>query len=158
MSDPIRVCFVCLGNICRSPLAEGIFIHLAKERGLTDRFEVDSSGTGGWHAGNPADPRSIEVAKRHGVLLPSRARQFESSDTDRFDLFLAMDRDNRDTLIERGVPESKVRLMRSYDPEYGKDESILDVPDPYYDGLEGFDHVYDMLVTACNGLLDELAE
>ena len=155
MNDPIRLCFVCLGNICRSPLAEGIFLHLAEQRGLADRFAVDSSGTGGWHVGNAADPRSIAVAAKHGVDLPSRARQFASADIDQFDLFLAMDTSNRDTLVDRGVPSGRVRLIRSFDSSLPADHA-LDVPDPYYGGDDGFDTVYDMLVTACNGLLDEL--
>lgn len=152
-----RLCFVCLGNICRSPLAEGIFIHLAEQRGVGDRFTVDSSGTGGWHVGNPPDPRSVAVAQEHGVHLPSRARKHAADDAKRFDLFLAMDHSNAETLVERGVPEPKVRLMRSFDPAHaGTPDTAPDVPDPYYGGDEGFDRVYEMLDAACGGLLDYL--
>ena len=155
MTDPVALCFVCLGNICRSPLAEGVFLHLARERGVADRFAVDSSGTGGWHVGNAPDPRSVAVAAQHGVRLPSRARQFHADDIERFDLFLAMDVSNRDTLIDRGVPADRVRLMRSFDPACAGNREP-EVPDPYYGGEAGFEDVYTMLEAACNGLLDEL--
>lgn len=147
-----RLLFVCLGNICRSPLAEGIFLHLAASRGVHARFEVDSAGTGGWHTGNPADPRSIAVANKHGVALPSRARQVRSSETDRWDLVLAMDAQNRDDLIGLGFDPQRVRLIRDFD--IGADAG--DVPDPYYGGDDGFDTVYAMLLAACGGLLDHL--
>lgn len=157
MTDPVRLCFVCLGNICRSPLAEGIFLHLARERGVAGRFAVDSSGTGGWHIGNPPDPRSIAVAEKHGVHLPSVARKFHPEDIDRFDLFLAMDSSNRDTLIDHGVPPDRVRLVRGFDAAHAGTPAPPDVPDPYYGGDDGFDDVYAMLVAACGGLVDELS-
>ena len=148
------VLFLCLGNICRSPLAEGIFIHRAAERGVIDRFLVDSAGTGGWHAGERPDPRSVAVARRHGVDLPGRARKLVGDDDgQRFDLVLAMDAQNARDAVEMGVPESRVRLMRSFDPTA---DAGAEVPDPYYGGDRGFDDVYDMLVRACDGLLDEL--
>lgn len=146
--------FLCLGNICRSPLAEGIFIHRATERGEINRFRVDSAGTGGWHVGNPPDPRSVAVARAHGVHLPSRARRLTTGDAEAFDLILAMDRQNAlDAAADFAIPDTKVRLMRSFDPLAGPD---AEVPDPYYGGDRGFDEVYDMLVRACDGLLDEL--
>lgn len=150
--------FVCLGNICRSPLAEGLFIHLASERGEMQRFRVDSAGTGAWHVGKGADPRSIAVARAHGVHLPSIARQVEAeSDFEGFDLILAMDRANRTDLLDLGAPRERVRLMRSFDPTLaGADERELDVPDPYYGPGDGFQRVYDMLLRATSGLLDEL--
>ena len=148
------VLFLCLGNICRSPLAEGIFIHRAAERGVIDRFLVDSAGTGGWHAGERPDPRSVAVARRHGVDLPGRARKLVGDDDgQRFDLVLAMDAQNARDAVEMGVPASRVRLMRSFDPTA---DAGAEVPDPYYGGDRGFDDVYDMLVRACDGLLDEL--
>lgn len=158
MNEQIGVLFVCLGNICRSPLGEGIFLHMARQRGVLDRFDVDSCGTGAWHAGERADPRSIAVAKKHGIELPSIARPFDPQrDVERFDLFLAMDRQNERDLLSAGAPEAKVRLMRSFDPTlkdvHGED---LDVPDPYYGRGDGFQRVYDMLTRACEGLLDEL--
>lgn len=148
------VLFVCLGNICRSPLAEGIFIHLAARRGVLERFRIDSAGTGGWHVGNPADPRSIAVAEKHGVHLPSRARTFDdgAAEGERFDWLIAMDRDNRETMLARGAPAERVHLMMSFHPSPPCDE----VPDPYYGGPDGFDVVYDMLTGACEGLLTHI--
>jgi protein-tyrosine phosphatase len=147
------VLFVCLGNICRSPLAEGIFIHLARERGVLDRFRVDSCGTGGWHRGERADPRSIAVAAKFGIELPSLARQFDPvRDPNDFDWIIAMDRQNRANLIKAGVPASKVRLMLSFHPSPPTDE----VPDPYYGGPDGFDKVYEMVHAACEQMLDGL--
>lgn len=151
----IAVLFVCLGNICRSPLAEGVFAHLVRARGLDDRFEVDSAGTGAWHIGEPADRRSAAVAARHGVSLDGRARKVEPSDFDRFDLVIAMDRDNlRD--LERMVDGSphrpRLRLLREWDSEAGDE-----VPDPYYGGPDGFERVYAMVRRSCEALLDDLA-
>ena len=151
------VLFVCLGNICRSPLAEGVFRHLAAERGLSDDFDVDSAGTGAWHVGEPPDSRSMEVATRHGVELDGRARQVQSGDFSSFDLIVAMDRDNLRNLEaghQAAHGAARVRLLRSWDPDAGKD---LDVPDPYYDGGLGFDRVYDMVERSCRALLDDLS-
>jgi protein-tyrosine phosphatase len=153
------VLFVCLGNICRSPLAEGLFIHLARERGVLERFRVDSAGTGAWHVGKPADPRSIAVARAHGVHLPSVARQVDpETDFVRFGLILAMDRSNRTDLLDLGAARERVRLMRSFDPTLvGASEQELDVPDPYYGDGDGFERVYEMLLRATTGLLDDFA-
>ncbi|MEM9374326.1 MAG: low molecular weight protein-tyrosine-phosphatase [Planctomycetota bacterium] len=151
---PTGVLFVCLGNICRSPLAEGIFIHMARQRGVLDRFNIDSCGTGGWHAGEPADPRSIAVAARHGIELPSRARKFDPrADIDGFDWLIPMDRQNHRDLLDRGVPESKLKLMLDFHPE----PPTREVPDPYYGGPDGFDKVYDMLTVSCDAMLDRLS-
>jgi len=149
------VLFVCLGNICRSPLAEGVFAHLVRERGLHDRFEIDSAGTGAWHVGERADRRSAEVAARHGVSLDGRARRVASSDFARFDLVVAMDRENlRD--LERmadGIPHRpRLHLLREWDPQEGDE-----VPDPYYGGPDGFERVYAMVRRSCEALLDDLA-
>lgn len=153
-NDTTGVLFVCLGNICRSPLAEGIFIHLARERGVLDRFRVDSCGTGGWHAGERADPRSIAVAAKHWIELPSIARQYNKrTDPAAFEWIIAMDRQNRTDLIKAGAPESQVRLMLSYHPDPPTDG----VPDPYYGGADGFDKVYEMLRVACERMLDEMS-
>lgn len=147
------VLFVCLGNICRSPLAEGIFIHLAQERGVLDRFRVDSCGTGGWHAGERADPRSIAVAAKHGIELPSIARKFDPRrDPADFDWLIPMDRQNQRDLRELGVPGEKLPLMLDFHPS----PPAREVPDPYYGGPDGFDKVYEMLRGACEGMLDEL--
>src|SRR4249920_1354347 len=132
-----RVLFVCSGNICRSPLAEAIFRHLAKEAGLEGRFDIDSAGTHGWHEGEPADPRARRVGLRHGMAVTSLARPVEPSDFERFDLILAMDRGHRRELRARCPPgqRDKIRLMREFDHTAGQD---VDVPDPYYDGEEAF--------------------
>ena len=154
--------FVCLGNICRSPLAEGLFVHLARERGVLERFRVDSAGTGGWHAGEPADGRMRAVAARRGVELTSRARRVEprsdfpgAGGAGGFDLIVAMDLSNRDDLLDAGAPAERVSLLRSWDPTLaGRPERDLEVPDPYYGGPEGFERVFEMVERACAGLLD----
>ena len=153
----MKLLFVCLGNICRSPAAEGVFLHLLNERGLSDRYEVDSAGTGSWHVGNPADRRMQAAAKRRGIHLPSRARQIELHDLEHFDLVLTMDDDNleavRGLAREAGArPPAEIKPMLSYRKRYSERE----VPDPYYGGEAGFDHVLDLLDDACEALLDEL--
>lgn len=161
MSDPTRIVFVCLGNICRSPLAEGLFVHLAHERGVADRFVVDSCGTGDWHVGNPPDPRSVAVAAKYGVELPSRARTWDDArDPEAFDLFVPMDGQNKRDIVRRGAPTERVRLMREWDAQANGEKAGggLDVPDPYYGGDDGFDKVYAMLRRSCEAMLDELAD
>jgi protein-tyrosine phosphatase len=152
-----KILFVCMGNICRSPLAEGLFLHLARERGLQDAFEVDSAGTGDWHVGRFADPRSQAVASANGIKLLSRARQVEApEDFETYDLIVAMDRANRRDLRELSDEEhhGKIRLMREWDPE--NTEEHPEVPDPYYGGPQGFEDMYAMLKRSCEALLDEL--
>ncbi len=143
---PIRVMFVCLGNICRSPLAEGVFRQLVHEAGLSHRIEIDSSGTGRWHVGEPPDKRMRATAQRHGVSIDhQRGRQIEADDLEYFDYILAMDRRNYDTtrrLDDRDATLSKVHLFRSFDPT----PDDLEVPDPYYGrGTEGFEEVYTIV-------------
>lgn len=156
MTDaPPSILFVCLGNICRSPLAEGIFLHLARQRGI-DGLVVDSCGTGGWHEGEGPDARALAVARARGVHLPSIARQVRAPhDFQSFTHIVAMDASNMENLLAVGAPAERVRLMRSYDPTY-RDGTAPDVPDPYYGGDDGFDKVFDMLLAACEGLLDEI--
>jgi protein-tyrosine phosphatase len=152
----VSVLFVCLGNICRSPLAEGVFQHLVEENGTSHRYRIDSAGTGAWHAGEPADPRSREVAERSGIVLRCRARQVREEDFHDFDLILAMDRANlADLESVRPAPEVRadLRLFREFDPEASDD---LEVPDPYYGGPDGFDRVFEMVLRTCQGLLGEL--
>jgi protein-tyrosine phosphatase len=148
-----RVLFVCLGNICRSPLAEGIFLHQVRQRGLEARYSADSAGTGNWHVGETPDPRSITAAKKRGVHLPSLCRQVKSADFREFDVILAMDKNNRSELNALCPPElrGKIRLMRDYDA--GSDRG-KDVPDPYYGGPAEFDAVYQMLDRCCAAFLD----
>ncbi|MBL9120668.1 MAG: low molecular weight phosphotyrosine protein phosphatase [Phycisphaerae bacterium] len=156
MAASHRILFVCMGNICRSPVAEGVFIHRARERGVLDRFEVDSAGTGGWHAGERPDRRSLAVAAKHGIELPSRARQVTQDDFIRFDRLIVMDRENHSDLLDRGAPKSKLEFLLAYHPEPAILPRGIEVPDPYYGGPEGFDDMYSMIDAACVGLLDEL--
>ncbi len=151
----IRVCFVCLGNICRSPQAEGIFRKLVQEAGREGEFHIDSAGTGGWHAGELPDPRTRATSARRGVVLSHRAQQFTASHFSQFDHVLAMDRSNLANLRALAPdPDAaqKVRLLRDHDPA-----GSGDVPDPYYDADHGFDTVFDLCEAACRGLLAELA-
>lgn len=157
MSESLRtsVLFVCLGNICRSPLAEGVFAHLVAGDGMADRFLVDSAGTGAWHVGELPDPRSREVASRNGITLPSRARQVRPADFHDFDVVVAMDRSNLSDLEElrrRHGGDARIVLMRDFDPDPGDGQ----VPDPYYGGPDGFDRVFDMVVRSARGLLEHL--
>lgn len=153
------VLFVCLGNICRSPLAQGVFEHLAAERGVRDQLLIESCGTGAWHVGNPPDPRTIDVARRNGVTLRSRARQFDPmTDPKRFALILTMDRRNlRD--VTRQCDETgaaRVRLFLEFaDPALAGSHG-LEVPDPYCGGPEGFDLMYLLVRSGASGLLDRL--
>ena len=146
--------FVCMGNICRSPLAEGIFLHHVEKRGLN--YRADSAGLGNWHLGEPADPRSIAVAKKHDMKLVSRARQVSPHDFSRFNLLLAMDKQNQTDLFALCDPEhrNKIRLMREFDPEGGTE---AEVPDPYYGDAAGFERVFTMLNRSCLGLLEFLS-
>ena len=155
---PIRLLFVCLGNICRSPLAEGVFLHLAREAGVEDLFEVDSAGTGAWHVGQAPDPRSVEVATQHGVTLRGRARSVQAADFSTFDLILGMDSDNirnLERLPKTDTTRARVVLFRELDPESDGD---LSVPDPYYGGADGFDRMFDIIHRSCTALLRELLE
>lgn len=130
--------------------------HLVREAGLDDRIQIDSAGTGEWHVGEPRDRRSSEVGQRRGIPLGGRARQFVASDFARFDYVLAMDTQNLTTLWDLAPDDAaraKVRLLRSYDPNSPAD---ADVPDPYYGGARGFDHVFDICEAACQGLLAHL--
>jgi protein-tyrosine phosphatase len=152
---PTSILFVCLGNICRSPLAEGVFKHLAEQKGLADRFHVESAGTGSWHVGEEADARSQRVARDNGITLDSRARQVEPGDLERFDHVVAMDRDNLRTLERMRDAQGgtrRIRLLRDFDPEADGDE----VPDPYYGGPGGFDDVFEMVRRSCEGLLEDV--
>ena len=156
-APPIRVLFVCLGNICRSPAAEGVFLNLLTAAGLGDAFVVDSAGTGGWHQGQPADRRMREAAGRRGLDLPSRARQIEAADLQRFDHILAMDADNLAALRRL---ERQVGGMAEIRPlvQHCRLSDAKEVPDPYYGGPDGFERVLDLLEDACAGLLEDLLQ
>jgi protein-tyrosine phosphatase len=152
----VRVCFVCLGNICRSPTAEAVLRQLVERSGLSAEIEVDSAGTGAWHAGQPPDPRSTAAGRRRGFALGGRARQFVPEDWERFDYVLAMDRSNYDdlaaTLPSGAKSGNKLRLLRSFDPASPPGASV---PDPYH-GTDGFDLVIDQCVAACGPLLEHI--
>lgn len=155
MSEPIRVCFVCLGNICRSPTAEAVFLDLLAKDGVADRFVVDSAGTGGYHVGERAHHETRRTAERRGVAVPSIARQFVARDFARFDHVIAMDEDNVSALWQLAPDEAaraKVTLFRDFDPETSGQG--LSVPDPYFDG--GFEGVFDICEGAARGLLATL--
>lgn len=150
-----RLLFVCLGNICRSPLAEGVMRQLVAERGLEGQIEVDSAGTGAWHAGEEPDARSSAVAARHGVSLAGqRARRVEDGDFRAFDLLLTMDMENQADLLGRAPAKYAERVvrLRDFDPQ-----GEGDVPDPYYGGPQGFENVFAMVHRSCAALLDSLA-
>ena len=153
-----KLLFVCLGNICRSPAAEGVFLHLLEARGLSNQFLVDSAGTGGWHVGNPADRRMRAAAERRGIHLPSRARQIELADFGNFDRILTMDDDNLQavrTLAGELGARSDLALVEPM-TSHCRRFSDKEVPDPYYGGEQGFEHVLDLLEDACSGLLETL--
>lgn len=157
LSAPVRLLFVCLGNLCRSPTAEGVMRHRLEVEGLTDRVELDSAGTGAWHVGEPPDARAAAAASEHGVVLAGEGRQVEAADFDAFDLLLAMDRSNaRDlrALAPDDAGRDRVRLLREFDPA-AVAAGALDVPDPYL-GEDGFEHVFELVDAGCRGLLAEL--
>ena len=151
-----RICFVCLGNICRSPTAEGVMLHLIAEAGLQDRIGVDSAGTSGYHEGERADSRSRATARTRGFEMPSRSRKFLASDFQQFDYIVAMDQSNLRQLHSLATSEAdrnKLSLLRDHDPRSPKG---AEVPDPYYGGNMGFETVLDICQAGCIGLLDHI--
>ncbi len=149
----MRICFVCLGNICRSPAAAAVMEHLVARAGMDGRVTVESAGTSGWHVGEGPDERTAAEARRRGIPMRHTARRFTAGDFARFDLVLAMDEDNLGVLADL-APDAdsarKIRLLRSYDPQSPPHAAV---PDPYYGGAEGFRDVFDMVERACRGLL-----
>lgn len=151
-----RVLFVCLGNICRSPTAEGVFRKKVQEMGLEALIDIDSAGTANWHTGKSPDSRSISFAKRRGYDLTAlRARQVTAEDFHQFDYILAMDNENLTNL--RALKPDSFQGHLGLFLDYAAEVAIKEVPDPYYGGDEGFDHVVDLIETASRGLLKELA-
>ncbi len=152
---PYQLLFVCLGNICRSPSAENIMNHLIEKANLSESIVCDSAGTGGYHIGSPPDSRMTYAAKMRGINLKGSARKFQVDDFNNFDLILTMDQENyRDVLrLDRGDKYGdKVKLMC----EFCRYFDVKEVPDPYYGGSDGFDYVIEILLDACEGLLDSL--
>ena len=154
-----KILFVCLGNICRSPAAEGIFNQKIKERDLENFFVVDSAGTGNWHVGNLPDQRMRSTALSRGIELNSRSRQIEENDLYEFDQILVMDKDNLNavkSLIkdQKNPINSKIKLILNY----SKNSQLDEVPDPYYGGQNGFEKVIDLLDDAMDGLIDSLMD
>jgi len=151
----MRVLFVCMGNICRSPTAEGVFREFARRHAPDLALEIDSAGTHDYHVGEPPDPRALKAASSRGLDISSlRARQVDAADFERFDLILAMDRLNYETLRDRSPPafRSRIRLLLEFADDAGRE----DVPDPYYGGAQGFEEVLDLLEDAAAGLLAEV--
>jgi protein-tyrosine phosphatase len=156
----IRVSFVCLGNICRSPMAEGVFKQQVEQAGLADRFQIESAGIGGWHKGEAPDLRAQATARSHGLTLTNRAQQFRPADFARLDVILALDSEVADALRRMAPSASergKVHLLREYDPLLAATPGDLDVPDPYYGGPDGFEDAYQMIERSSRRLLEGLA-
>ena len=151
MSEPLHVTFVCSGNICRSPMAEKMFAHQIRERGLADRVRVTSAGTGSWHAGDGADRRANRVLQAHGYPTDHVAAQVDADHLSA-DLVVALGRNHMRILTQLGVEPERVRMLRSFDPRSGT--HALDVEDPYYGGLTDFEDVFVVIEAALPGLHD----
>lgn len=152
-SPATSVLFVCMGNICRSPAAEGVFRKQVTEAGRAGEFEIDSAGTNSYHVGHPADSRMKTIAAGRGYQLDSISRQIQRQDFDRFDFIVVMDEDNF-AKVSRQDPGSRAEVVRMCDYCESRDET--EVPDPYYGGEAGFQQVIDILEDACSGLLKRL--
>ncbi len=156
-SDRTRILFVCLGNICRSPLAEAVFRQQVRKRGVEHRFEIDSAGTSAYHVGCAPDARSARVARARGVQVTGSARQLAAEDLRRFDYVIAMDAENLaevERLRARAAGTARVHRLREWDPQ----QDGADVPDPYYGGPRGFEEVHDIVERSCAALLDHLLQ
>lgn len=150
-----RLLFVCLGNICRSPMAEGVFRRVIEEEGVTHLFEIDSAGLGDWHVGQAPDTRAQSAARRRGIDISGQsARQVAAADYARFDLLLAMDGSNYQELVELAPKDARHKIRRFLD--FAPHAGTRDVPDPFYGGREGFDHALDLIEAAARGLLADL--
>ena len=152
-----KILFVCLGNICRSPAAEGVFEYLVRECGQENSIEIDSAGTYGGHAGAKPDHRMRQAAAKRGYDLTSRSRQVTTEDFHRFDMILAMDRENY-MALQRMAPDEQSKRKVHYLTEFGSPGTLDYVPDPYYGGADGFELVLDMLEDCCKGLLDRILQ
>jgi protein-tyrosine phosphatase len=153
-----RICFVCLGNIVRSPLAQHLFTHTASKAGVSERYEADSAAVGDWHIGEPPDERMRCVAARHGLSYDGHARQFRQADFERFNWVIAMDSENAGylrRLAATPAQRARVRLLREFDPQGGPGAQV---PDPYYGGIDGFENVYRIVERSVHGLLQALED
>ena len=161
-TKPVRIMFVCSGNICRSPLAHRMLEKQAQERGVASLIEVESSGTDSYHVGDEADRRMRGTARNHGWTFSHRARQFQTEDLKRYDLVFAMDRGHLREISRRGQSNdgwrARVHLFREFDPDASGPENTAgrDVPDPYYGGPQGFEEVYRIVERTCGVILDAL--
>ncbi len=153
--EKTHILFVCLGNICRSPMAEGLFIHLIEQGHNASQFVVDSAGTAGFHIGSKPDSRMVETAKSHEVSLPSLARQFVQADFANFDFIIAMDESNVENM-EKLPPQTNTRAQVLKMRDFDEIDKGGDVPDPYYGGLNGFENVYQILLNCNNRFIDYL--
>ncbi len=151
-----KILFICLGNICRSPAADGIMKHLVEQRGLADNYHIDSAGISGWHVGQLPDHRMRQRGERHGYTFDHRARQFSYADFDRFDIIAVMDHENyEDVARQARRPEERKKIIRMADfLKHHKGQTT--VPDPYYGSMADFDFVIELLEDACTNLLDTL--
>ncbi len=145
---------ICSGNICRSPLAECVLRHKASQRGLKGRLHIDSAGIGAWHVGESPDHRIHDLGRRNAVAITGTARQVTPHDLTQFDMLVCMDRTHRDHVLSMGADAAKVRMLLEFDASCGETE----VPDPYYGEREGFDHVFQLIDSACDRLLDHLLD
>ncbi len=151
-----KILFVCLGNICRSPLAHAVFEDMVKKAGREDEFEIESCGTGAWHVGSLPDERMRAEAAKHGIEMTHRGRTLQVLDFEYYDLILPMDLSNKQNLLDKalGDDKDKIKLFRSFDP-LAEDE-YAEVPDPYYGGKEGFSNVYKIVERTCENMLKAL--
>lgn len=153
--EKIKVLFVCMGNICRSPLAHGLFEDRVEKAGLSEKISIDSAGTHAYHVGNSPDPRSQQTAQSHGIDLSSqRARQVTASDFERFDYVLAMDNDNY-ALLSAQCPDGHQHKLKLF-LEFASQLDETEVPDPYYGGDSGFEQVYQLIDVAADGLMADI--
>lgn len=158
MGEKTRICFVCLGNIIRSPLAENLFRKLAVDAEVSHKYQIESAGISDWHIGEPPDERMRRVAASHGLEYSGRARQYQPEDFERLDLVVAMDISNRINLIEMSSSKKarqKIHLLREFDPLGGANKSV---PDPFYQGEDGFEQVYLIVERSCEGLFRTLED
>jgi len=152
----IKVLFVCMGNICRSPMAEAVFQKMVKEAGLSQQIQVDSAGTGSWHVGEKAHPNTLRVLQKHAIPYNGRARQFRRDDLDDFDYVLAMDKENLAHVQQQSYQnKTKVNLFLNYAKEKGK-VRVDEVPDPYGNPDSAYEEVYDLVTKGCAALLDHI--